>query len=136
MSLYYGLFLESSLLPWQRSIISVIRNVLFSIECFFITSIVFSWSMKIDLRESMAIFVRLLRKLLRSTWTAAIRSVDLQEFDVLTVERKDCWPFHAKFADSAHHVIPKDERSGANGCGRSLYWIHLTARSSSLSLRC
>ncbi len=23
-------------------------------------------------------------------WTAAIRSVDLQEFDVLTVERKDC----------------------------------------------
>ena len=90
MSLYCGLFLESSLLPWQRSIISVIRNVLFSIECFFITSIVFSWSMKIDLRESMAIFVRLLRKSLRSTWTAAIRSVDLQEFDVLTVERKDC----------------------------------------------
>jgi hypothetical protein len=27
---------------------------------------------------------------LRSTWTAAIRSVDLHEFDVLTVERKDC----------------------------------------------
>ena len=90
MSLYCGPFLESSLLPWQRSIISVIRNVLFSIECFFITSIVFSWSMKIDLRESMVTFARLSRKSLRSTLTAAIRSVDLQEFDVLTVERKDC----------------------------------------------
>ena len=46
--------------------------------------------MRIVSRESMAIFVRLSRKSLRSTLTVAIRSVDLQEFDVLTVERKDC----------------------------------------------
>jgi hypothetical protein len=38
VSLYSGPFLESSLLPWQGYTVSVIRSVLFSIECFFITS--------------------------------------------------------------------------------------------------
>ena len=79
-SLHPGSFLESSLLPWQGYITNVVRNVVFSIECFFITSIVFFWSMKTGLRESMAIFVQLFKRLWASISTVAILSVDLQEF--------------------------------------------------------
>ena len=86
----FGMFSESSLLQWQGYIVSVIRNVVFSIECFFITSRDFFWSMRTALRESMAIFVRLSRRLWISSSTVATRSLDLREFAVLTVERKDC----------------------------------------------
>ena len=132
----FGMFSESSLLPWQGFITSVIRNVVFSIECFFIASIDFSWSMRTGLRESTAIFVRLFRRLWTNIWTVAIRSVVLHGFGVQSVARKDSSCSPAKSGDFAHPVMQRELRSGASGCGSHLCWLCLTARSSSPSPGC
>ncbi len=128
MSLYSGPFLESSLLPWQGYTVSVIRSGLCSTGCCFTILTNLLQNMRIASRESTAIFVQSFKKLLRNTSTVAIRSVALRGFDAEIAGVSFYCIFHVMGEDFAPPAMPRGLRSGANGCGRSLYWIHLTAR--------
>ncbi len=135
-SLYLGPFFESSLLPWQGYTVSVIRNSLFFIGCFFITSRSFSKNTRAGLSESMASCVPSSRMLLRSISTAAIRCAGLPASGVQAVGESASSCFPARHAVSVLHVMPSAVRSGVSGCGRNFFWMSRTARSSSPSLRC
>ena len=79
------MFSESSLLQWQGCIDSVIRSAKCSTGCCSTTLRSFSQNMSHALKESMDISVRLSKRSWTSTWTVAIRSVGLQEFDAESV---------------------------------------------------
>ena len=136
MSLYSGPFFESSLLPWQGYTVSVIRSGLCSTGCYFNILTNLLQNISHASRETTVIFVRSFKKLLRNTSTAAIRSVALRAFDAEIAGKSFYCIFHVMAVGFVPHVILKDARSGASGCGRNSSLMFLTARSSSPFPRC